>query len=293
MAGKHFHEAPKNQASGPTNTKKSEKGSKNSKAALFSKFLTILGFSLLLVAAFLFARDWYKYHTLDKSIQEQQSLVQITDTNKPPEIDWVKVKEKYPDVVAWLYIPDTVINYPVVQGPDNATYLHTLPDGEKNDGGSVFLDAANIAPGMVDQNTILYGHHMKNGTMFKRIADMQTEDLFKSIKTIWYITENKTYELHPVFFYLTNGSDAGVRTIDFPNKEAYNKFFISRIQDNMPHVPDAAKVIEESDRMLTLSTCNYDLADGRAELICAWKNPDQKPDVQETQNGQVEDTQNQ
>ncbi len=294
MAGKHFKETPNPKVAAPSKPRKAKAApgkQKKSNASLFSKILTILGVSLLLVAAFLFARDWYKYHTLDQSIQEQQSYVQIKDTNQPPVIDWAKVKQKYPDVVAWLYIPDTVVNYPVVQGPDNDAYLHTLPDGERNDGGSIFLDSANIAPGMIDQNTILYGHHMKNGTMFKRIADMQTEEFFKSVKTVWYITEHKTYELHPVFFYLTDGSDAGVRTIDFSSKEAYDNFFISRIQDNMPHVPDAVKQIKESDKMLTLSTCNYDLADGRAELICSWKNPDKNVENKAPQAESASDSQ--
>ncbi len=288
MAGKHFNDVPNKQdIEAPKNIKGDKASDKKSgKSELLSKFLTILGVTLLLIAAFLFARDWYKYHMLDKSIQEQQTLVQIKDENKPPEIDWASAKEKYPDIVAWLYVPGTVINYPVVQGSNNDTYLHSLPDGEYNLGGSVFLDAANIAPGMVDENTILYGHHMKNGTMFKRIADMQTDALFNSVKTVWYITEHKTYELHPVFFYLTTGSDAGVRTIDFPNREAYDKFFIDRIQEDKPHVPDAVEVIKESDRMLTLSTCNYDLTDGRAELICAWKDPDKKAENKDAQTEQ-------
>ncbi len=286
MAGKHFNGVHKHADNKPFKDKNNidETVKIESKSvSFFSKFLTILGFSLLLVAAFLFARDWYKYHTLDQAIQEQQSLVQIADVNQPPTIDWEAAKKKYPDIVAWIYIPETVINYPVVQGASNDTYLHTLPSGESNDGGSIFLDSANIAPGMVDENTILYGHHMKNGTMFKRIADMQTEALFNSVKTIWYITEHKTYELHPVFYYLTDGSDGGVRTIDFPNREAYNQFFINRIQKDMPHVPNAVEEIKESDRMLTLSTCYYDLEDGRAELICSWKDPDKKVDNNDTQ----------
>ncbi len=294
MAGKHFSTTQKQtNAKAPRSSNKKDDVRKkaSSKTSVFSKILTILGFSLLLVAAFLFARDWYKYHTLDQAIEEQQSLVQIADVNQPPTIDWQEAKKKYPDIVAWIYIPDTVINYPVVQGASNDTYLYTLPDGGSNDGGSIFLDSADIAPGMIDQNTILYGHHMKNGTMFKRIADMQTEALFNSVKTIWYITEFKTYELHPVFYYLTDGSDGGVRTIDFPDREAYNQFFINRIQNDMPHVPDAVEQIKQSDRMLTLSTCHYDLEDGRAELICSWKDPDKKSDRSDTQVEQPTDSQ--
>ena len=276
MAGKHFKDKDDLKGIDSKQSKDAKKDKKNKSAAFFSKFLTILGFSLLLVAAFLFARDWYKYKTLDWAIEEQQSLVEVVNENKPPTIDWAKLKEKYPDAVAWIYVPGTNINYPVVQGQNNDTYLHNLPDGKSNYGGSIFLDAENIAPGLVDLHTIVYGHHMKNGTMFKRIADMQTPELFNSVKTIWYVTEHKTYELHPLYFYLTDGSDGGVRTIDFPNREAYDNFFISRIQKDKPHVPDVEQKIKQSDRMVSLSTCNYDLTDGRAELVCAWNDPDQK-----------------
>ncbi len=288
---KHFSEPATKVA--PPVVKKSHMGApspqgdktpKKKKSDLISKGLTILGVILLLVAAFLFAKDWYKYKKLDNAIEKQQSLVQIVDENQPPNIDWEKVKSNYPDVVGWIYVPGTVINYPVVQGPNNDAYLYTLPDGDSNDGGSIFLDTANIAPGMIDQHTVIYGHHMKNGTMFKRIADMQTEDLFKSVKTIWYVTEFKTYELEPVFFYLTDGSDAGVRSFDFADRTAYENFFINRIQDNMPHVQDAVEKIKGSDRMLSLSTCNYDLTDGRAELVCAWKNKTTQADTSTSEN---------
>ncbi len=288
MAGKHFHEDVKQ----PIKQDEAKKKKSKRKSDFLSILLTFIGVTLLAVAAFLFARDWYKYKTLDASIEQQQAYVQIVDENQPPTIDWEGLKKAYPDVVGWIYVPGTVINYPVVQGSTNDTYLHHLPDGASNDGGAIFLDSANIAPGMMDQHTILYGHHMKNGTMFKRIADMQTEELFNSVKTIWYITEHKTYELEPVFFYLSNGSDAGIRTFEFANKEAFDRFFISRIQDNMPHIPDAVKKIQSSDRMLSLSTCNYDLTDGRAELVCALKNAPE-PQQKDAAGDQAESTESQ
>ncbi len=276
MAAKHFKEAPSTADVAPQKAvaPKSAQPKKKNKSSLASRFLTFFGVALLIVAAFLFARDAYKYKKLDWAIEEQQTYVKVVDENQPPVIDWAQVKQKYPDVVGWIYVPGTVINYPIVQGRNNDLYLNTLPDGSYNAGGSIFLDAENIAPGMIDQHTILYGHHMKNGTMFKRIADMQSQEIFDSVKSIWYLTEHKSYELQPVFFYITNGSDAELRTIDFPNHEAYDEFFIHRIQDDKPHLPNAQQVIKESDRILSLSTCNYDVEDGRAELVCAWKDPD-------------------
>ena len=293
MAGKHFKNEDTTGVIGSVDAISDaniQTPRKKNKSVFVSRLLTFLGVVLLLTAAFLFARDFYKYKQLDNAIEEQQTMVQIIDENQPPTIDWAKLKEKYPEVVGWIYIPGTVVNYPIVHTDNNDKYLNTLPDGTYNAGGSIFLDAENIAPGMIDQHTIVYGHHMNNGAMFKRIADMQSKEIFDSVKTIWYITEHKTYELHPAFFYITNGSDATLRTIDFPDRESYDKFFAGRVQEDMPHVANVEEVIKTSDRMLSLSTCNYDVTDGRAELVCSWMDPDKKDEKKSQDTDKKENT---
>ena len=78
-----------------------------------------------------------------------------------PEVDFVVLRETNPDIVAWIYIEGTKINYPIVQGEDNRYYLKHLFSGEWNGSGCIFLDFRNDAS-FADRHSIIYGHHMKN-----------------------------------------------------------------------------------------------------------------------------------
>ena len=82
-----------------------------------------------------------------------------------PEVDFAALREINPDIVAWIYIEGTKVNYPIVQGEDNSYYLKHLFSGEWNGSGCIFLDFRNDAS-FADRHSIIYGHHMKNGTMF-------------------------------------------------------------------------------------------------------------------------------
>ena len=94
------------------------------------------------------------------------------DLSKPadlPEINFKSLQEVNSDVIGWIYSPDTTINYPVVQGDDNVYYLKHLADGTENRNGCPFLDVQN-RPDFTDDNSIIYGHHMQNGTMFAGVS---------------------------------------------------------------------------------------------------------------------------
>mgnify|MGYP002465836722 CR=1 FL=1 len=91
---------------------------------------------------------------------------EIAEKNYPElQIDFAELIRTNPDFRGWLYFPALDISYPVVQGKDNAYYLHHLFSGESNINGSIFVDCHN-QPDFTDQNTIVYGHNMKNGSMF-------------------------------------------------------------------------------------------------------------------------------
>ena len=79
-----------------------------------------------------------------------------------PEVDFAALREINPDIVAWIYIEGTKINYPIVQGGDNSYYLKHLFSGEWNGSGCIFLDFRNDAS-FADRHSIIYGHHIKNG----------------------------------------------------------------------------------------------------------------------------------
>ena len=73
-----------------------------------------------------------------------------------PIIDFDALAQTNPEIVGWIYVPGTNINYPVVQTNNNSKYLNTLFDGTANASGAIFLDSDDTAPGMVDQQTTIY-----------------------------------------------------------------------------------------------------------------------------------------
>ena len=88
-------------------------------------------------------------------------------------IDVAGLRKQNPDVIGWLYIPDTNVSYPLVRGGDNQKYLHMSYDGRAAASGSIFMDFRNTGA-LTDDNSVIYGHNMKNGSMFgglKKYAD--------------------------------------------------------------------------------------------------------------------------
>ena len=106
-----------------------------------------------------------------------------------PAVDFDALSEINPDIVAWIYIEDTEINYPVVQGTDNQYYLKRLFNGKWNGSGCIFLDSRN-SPDLSDRHSIIYGHHMKNGTMFSGLTEYKKQGF---------------YEGHPVVLLMMSG----------------------------------------------------------------------------------------
>ena len=110
---------------------------------------------------------------------EPETEPEIIDPELLREIDFKSLKEKNEDVVGWIYIPDTVINYPVLwRKDDNNYYLRRDIDKREGSYDGIFMDGSDT-PDMSQRQILFYGHHMKNGTMFTKICDYKEEDFFK------------------------------------------------------------------------------------------------------------------
>lgn len=243
------------------------------KSNLVSNILIVVGVVLLVVAGFIYLQNMQNYQKIDEENERVAEYAKLSDDeNTPPNVDWEALKAMNPDVVGWLQVPGTVVNYPVFQTNDNDYYLNHAPDRSDSIGGSVFLDYENAAPGMVDAQTIVYGHHMRNGSQFKQIADMEDQSLFDVVKTVWYVTEkNGAYNLAPVFLYYTNEDDLDVRQFTFDNDEAYRNYLKMYFEKAQTKRPDAEQILAQVKHIFTLSTCNYYDGLGRTLLVCAPK----------------------
>lgn len=108
--------------------------------------------------------------------------------------------EENPDTIGWIKVPDTNIDYPIVQGTDNDFYLNHDFYGKESVGGAIYLDFESQGD-FVGRNNILYGHNMKNGSMFKDVIHYKDEEYFKEHQYFSIYTPDREIRLKAVACY--------------------------------------------------------------------------------------------
>lgn len=182
-----------------------------------------------------------------------------------------KLKEQYPDIVAWMEIEGTNINYPVMQGDDNDFYVNHNYKGEKSIRGSIFLDKA-YNWSIPSDNLLLYGHNnSKDGTMFADLLKYKDENFYKEHQVIKFTTpqEDAEYEIIAVFLSrVYYKSETNVYRwyyfIDAENEEKYNEY-INYARENSLYYID--KTASPGDQLITLVTCEYSNENGRLAVV--------------------------
>ena len=181
----------------------------------------------------------------------------------PISVDFNALLAQNSQVVGWIYSPNTVISYPVLKGGDNDYYLHHTLNGTENASGSIFMDA--VCEGdLSDDNTILYGHHMNNGSMFASIANYKQEGYLAEHPVLYYYTPNQNYMLE-VFACFVTGGDSDVYAFNFGSRDEFQGF-IDRMRSRSNF--DADVEVNSSDHIMTLSTCSYEYDDARYVVLC-------------------------
>ena len=177
------------------------------------------------------------------------------DAPKRLSIDWEGLKEENPDVIAWIQVPAVDISYPVLQAEDNEYYLHRGLNREYLYAGCIFMDAYNH-PGFANYNTVLYGHNMRDGSMFAGLKEFTKEDTVRKCPYLWILTPrgDRLYKIFSVH-YAASGSDTF--TVRFADHEEYKKW-----QEKMLSLsdPPTGENLSDSDRIVTLSTCSENSA---------------------------------
>ena len=169
------------------------------------------------------------------------------------------------DFVCWINIENTNIDYPVVQSKDNSYYLHRDIYGNYLYAGTTFLDYRDYYDD--SKNLIIYGHNMKNTTMFSQLEKFKEESFFKSNPTITLTDKNgeKNYE---VFAVLLVKKDYPYTIPNFNSDDEYNKFLNKIVDDSIFSTQNKPT---SSDKILTLSTCSYEFKDARTVVFCKEK----------------------
>ena len=180
----------------------------------------------------------------------------------PIAVDFEALRKVNPDVIGWLYCPDTVINYPVLHGETNDTYLHHSYDGTYNASGSIFEDSRN-GRGFVDPVSIIYGHHMASGAMFATLDRWQAVDYFYEHPVMWLLTPTRDYKVELCSAYNTSAySD----TYSFftAHDMAFAEYLRMVISSSVIRTGAEA---DPSYNYILLSTCAYVFEDARSVLL--------------------------
>lgn len=166
--------------------------------------------------------------------------------------------DKYEDYRGWIKIDNTNINYPIVQGKDNSFYLDKDINKNYLSSGSIFMNYLNH--GFNDENTVLFGHHMRNKTMFAQLKKYKEKEFFYGNNDIEIEVENGKVLKYKVFSaYVTDAKNNYIET-DFDDKEQY-KEFLKYIKNKSQYKSDID--VNENDKIITLSTCSYEFNDAR------------------------------
>lgn len=236
---------------------------------LFIFFSTLLVFPMLI---------FYSWHDDNKNIenieQKLDDIVDITTTEEqgdlinPPEdknddywyyttlpfyeVDFTELLKKNSDTVAFIHIPNTNINYPIVQSNDNSYYLTHAFDKSKNDAGWVFMDYRN-QNNFTDDNTIIYGHGRVNKTVFGSLKNLLTES-WQSDKSNYVIqistpTTNYVYQIFSIY---TIDAESYYIIPSFATSQS-KQTWISTMQKRNQAIQGANVSI--NDKIITLSTC--------------------------------------
>lgn len=178
-----------------------------------------------------------------------------------PEVDFAGLKSVNSDVIGWIYVPDTEINYPIVHTSDNDYYLDHLVDRTQNPAGAIFLDTRNPSD-FSDLHSIIYGHHMKNGSMFAALKGYKKQDFFDGHKTGYLITQDAAYSIDFFAGHVANVEENAWQ-LDFDDAADFDNW-IKSLKEISAFKSDIEP--QYGDRIFTLSTCSYEFDDARFVL---------------------------
>ena len=229
---------------------------------------------LALGSGILMVRDLNQYSESAGAYEDISALVEMPGQTEAPEddntetepagedpsvvlptVDFDALRETGPDIIGWLTLPDTAINYPVTQADDNEYYLHHLYDGTYNKTGCLFADYENQED-FSDRNTIIYGHNMRDGSMFAMLNEYDEQSYFDGHPQMYLVTPDGGYVVEIFTAFVAKPSESGSDTspwrLSFKDDGAYTTWLSEMVSRS---VIETDVTVTSSDKVLTLSTC--------------------------------------
>lgn len=199
-----------------------------------------------------------KYEEIREEVKKEPEEPEKPEPEKDPvdiPIDFAALQEQNPDVYAWITIPGTEIDYPILQsGTDNSYYLTHDIDGAESAEGCIFTENLNSRD-FEDKNTVIYGHNMKNGSMFQNLHDYQDRAFFDSNRDVTIYTPDaiRHYKIFAAYFYDNRHI---LESFDFDSPWVYKQYLgqIFSMRDMSSNI-DTDMEVGIDDKIITMSTC--------------------------------------
>ncbi len=232
----------------------------------------VLAIAALGAIAFSYWQGQHAYDTLAEEAFDAPSDVEGTSL-ADLTVDWDALRAINPDVVGWIYIPDTIVNYPIMYSGDDETYLTRDFYGNEGgwwmaDYGAVFLSGYN-APDFSDANSIVYGHNLLNGSMFADVAKFADNGQFNSHRTVYLLTPQGNYRLTSFAVVNVFADDPLVQT-SFASEQDYAAYVQDKIDRSIVTPDEGMPDVASISQTFAFSTCDHDhYEDKRYVLFCS------------------------
>ena len=224
---------------------------------------------LLIICIFIFCiSTWklYGYYRSYKKAKDTYSKIakeNVKISKNERKIDFKKLKSQNQDIAGWIYIRGTTIDYPIVQGKDNEEYLHQDFNKKKSSSGTIFLDN-NCKKDFTSDNNIIYGHHMKNGTMFAQLLKFREKSFLKKHNEIMIFTTDRTIHLKVISAYAQKAQNK--IPVTFAN-DKQKKAYIKKIESMSEQTIKTSRI--NDSHIYTFVTCSYEGEDNRTYVHAA------------------------
>ena len=168
-------------------------------------------------------------------------------------VDFEELMKINPDTVGWIrfYPEPSQISYPIVQGEDNERYLHETFSANENTLGAIFLNVDNSAD-YSDKNTIIYGHRMRDGSMFRHLQDYEDESFWKDNPYFYIYTPDGKEITYHIYSYAVVNAVSDTYLTEFGDDESYQEFLDMTMETSEY---DTGAEVDAEDTIVTLSTC--------------------------------------
>jgi len=244
------------------------------------KIVSIVILSIIILAGCIYigiqlyteAQEKKKYAELNEYMQAQEKEPEPEPEPEKTEkmLKLEELRKENDEIVGWLEIPDTNINYPVLQTDNNDYYLDHNYKKEKVATGSIFLDK-DVDMDLPSSNFLIHGHRNKRGAMFEDLLKWKDESFYQEHKNITFVTtkEEAEYEILAVFYsrvYYTDEKNV-FRYYFFTNAENGEEYNYYVNEAKKVSIYDTGVTAKYGEQLMTLSTCNYHTEDGRFVIV--------------------------